>query len=63
MKITKLDKYKQNLTIINDTEVYSYSTKVAEIKNNELHVFGWWSQTTSKHINYVADYFNLIKID
>ena len=59
MKIKKLDKYKENLTIINDTDVYSYTTKVAEIKGNELHVFGWWSQTTSKHINYVAQEFNL----
>jgi hypothetical protein len=59
MKIKKLDKYKQNLTIINDTDVYSYTTKVAEIKGDELHVFGWWSQTTSKHINYVAQKFNL----
>ena len=59
MKIKKLDKYKQNLTIINDTDVYSYTTKVAEIKGDELHVFGWWSQTTSKHINYVAREFNL----
>tara|TARA_R110002020_G_scaffold50209_1_gene142092 strand:- start:455 stop:646 length:192 start_codon:yes stop_codon:yes gene_type:complete len=59
MKIKKLDKYKQNLTIINDTDVYSYTTKVAEIKGDELHVFGWWSQTTSKHINYVAQEFNL----
>tara|TARA_R110001592_G_C12889379_1_gene725553 strand:+ start:34 stop:225 length:192 start_codon:yes stop_codon:yes gene_type:complete len=63
MKLQKLDKYKQNLTIINDTDVYSYSTKVAEIKGDELHVFGWWSATTSRHINYVAQEFNLIKID
>ena len=59
MKIKKLDKYKQNLTIINGTDVYSYTTKVAEIKGDELHVFGSWSQTTSKHINYVAKEFNL----
>ena len=59
MKIKKLDKYKQNLTIINGTDVYSYTTKVAEIKGDELHVFGWWSQTTLKHINYVAKEFNL----
>ena len=35
MKLQKLDKYKQNLTIINDTDVYSYSTKVAEINNSQ----------------------------
>tara|TARA_Y100001937_G_C6910958_1_gene237466 strand:- start:116 stop:319 length:204 start_codon:yes stop_codon:yes gene_type:complete len=61
--IKKLPKYKENLRIINDTDVYSYSTRVAQIKNDELHVFGWWSQTTSKHINYVADYYNLKKLD
>ena len=59
MTIKKLEKYKQNLTIINGTDVYSYTTKVAEIKGDELHVFGWWSKTTSKHINYVAQEFNL----
>ena len=63
INMKKLPKYKENLRIINDTDVYSYSTRVAEIKGNELHVFGWWSPTTSKHINYVADYYNLKKID
>ena len=59
----KLPRYKENLRIINGKDVYSYSTLVAEIKDDELHVFGWWSRTTSKHINYVADYYNLKKID
>ena len=59
----KLPRYKENLRIINGKDVYSYSTLVAEIKDDELHVFGWWSVTTSKHINYVADYYNLKKID
>lgn len=59
----KLPKYKENLRIINSEDVYSYSTRVAQIKGEELHVFGWWSPTTSRHINYVADYYNLKKID
>ena len=59
----KLPRYKENLRIINGKDVYSYSTLVAQIKDDELHVFGWWSPTTSKHINYVADYYNLKKID
>ena len=59
----KLPRYKENLRIINGKDVYSYSTLVAEIKDDELHVFGWWSKTTSKHINYVADYYNLKKLD
>ena len=50
-----LDKYKQNLRIDGDF-VYSYSTKVAEIDHLEEKVkpLGYWSMTTSKHINYVA---------
>ena len=59
----KLPKYKQNLRIINGTDVYSYSTRVAKIKDDNLHVFGWWSPTTSKHINYVARHYNLKIID
>ena len=62
INMVKLPKYKENLRIIDNTDVYSYSTRVAQIKGNELHIFGWWSSTTSKHINYVADYYNLKKI-
>jgi len=61
--MVKLPRYKENLRIINDTDVYSYSTRVAQIKGDELHVFGWWSPTTSRHINYVAEHYNLTKID
>tara|TARA_R100000781_G_scaffold82383_1_gene50755 strand:+ start:361 stop:564 length:204 start_codon:yes stop_codon:yes gene_type:complete len=47
------DKYKRNLKY--DSEyVYSYGTRVAEIKGNELHQLGWWSVTTQKHIHYAA---------
>ena len=60
--MVKLPKYKENLRIINNTDVYSYSTRVAQIKGSELHIYGWWSSTTSKHVNYVADYYNLTKI-
>ena len=55
----KLPKYKENLRIINGTDVYSYSTRVAQIKGDKLWVYGWWSPTTSKHINYVARHYNL----
>ena len=55
----KLPKYKENLRIINGTDVYSYSTRVAQIKDDKLWVYGWWSPTTSRHINYVAEYYNL----
>jgi hypothetical protein len=57
----KLDKYKQNLSI-RGNEVWSYSTHVATIENNDLLQLGYWSQTTQKHINYVADELDLILI-
>ena len=59
----KLPRYKENLRIMNGTDVYSYSTRVAQIKDDELHVYVLWSPTTSKHINYVSYYYNLKKID
>ena len=59
----KLPKYRENLRIINGTDIYSYSTRVAQIKDGELHVYGWWSRTTSKHINYVANFLNLKLIE
>ncbi len=48
-------KYKQNLRAT-DNHVYSYNTKVAEIDhtNRTIKPLGWWSVTTSKHINYVG---------
>ena len=48
------DKYKANLREHNG-DIWSYSTKVAEIKDDgKLHQLGWWSVTTQKHINYAA---------
>jgi len=48
------DKYKANLREHNG-DIWSYSTKVAEIRNDgKLHQLGWWSVTTQKHINYAA---------
>ena len=57
--VRKLDKYKENLMLIGD-EVYSYHTNVASIEYpGKLIQHGWWSVTTQKHINYVADFLNL----
>ena len=53
-----LDRYKQNLKIVDD-KVYSYSTHVATIEYPNLIQHGWWSVTTQKHINYVAKEYNL----
>ena len=57
----KLDKYKQNLSI-QGNQVWSYTTHVATIENNDLIQLGYWSQTTQKHINYVANQLDLTLI-
>jgi hypothetical protein len=54
----KFNRYKQNLTR-QGNKIWSYSTHVATIKGDELHQLGWWSVTTQKHINYVANELNL----
>lgn len=51
-------KYKTNL-YKNGNDIYSYNTKVAEIKGNKLQQLGYWSVTTQKHINYVANELGL----
>ena len=56
-----LSKYKQNLKI-DGNKVISYVTHVATINGNELHLLGYWSKTTQKHINYVASELNLTLI-
>ncbi len=57
----KLAKYKQNLSI-RGNQVWSYTTHVATITGNELQQLGYWSQTTQKHINYVANELDLTLI-
>ena len=51
----KLAKYKANLRV-DACEVYSYETHVANIDHQQRQVqaFGYWSKTTTKHINFVA---------
>ena len=48
-------RYTKNLST-DDNYVYSYGTKVAKIDhvNRIVKRLGWWSVTTSKHINYVG---------
>ena len=55
MKVFKQTRYFQNLAV-QGTHVISYTTKVAEIDHAKEQVIrlGYWSATTSKHINYVA---------
>jgi hypothetical protein len=54
----QLSKYKQNLRI-EGNKVISYVTHVATIDGNKLKQHGYWSQTTQKHINYVASELGL----
>ena len=53
-----LKKYNQNLRIDGD-KVWSYTTHVATIANDKLFQLGYWSMTTQKHINYVANQLDL----
>ena len=53
LNIKKFDRYKENLMLIDD-KVISYTTHVATIKRSELIQWKKWSQTTQRHINYVA---------
>lgn len=55
------NRYKQNLRMDGD-KVYSYNTHVATKNGRELIIHGWWSVTTSKHINYVASELELSKV-
>jgi hypothetical protein len=56
-----LEKYKQNLSI-RGNQVWSYTTHVATIADDKLYQLGYWSMTTQKHINYVANQLDLILI-
>lgn len=64
----ELGKYKQNLSIVRQDGkhfIKSYQTNVAEIdlKQKTAKVLGYWSQTTSKHINYACKELGLEKIE
>jgi hypothetical protein len=57
--IRRFDRYTKNCGVIstgNGDCVLSYSTAVAKIDYaaKKVIVSSYWSQTTSKHINYVA---------
>jgi len=53
-----LKKYNTNLKIVGN-DVISYTTIVAQIQGDNLKQLGYWSKTTQKHINYVANELNL----
>ena len=45
--------------IVNNGRVISFDTEVGRIKDNKLYVFGHYSRTTTKHISYLRDVFDL----
>jgi hypothetical protein len=59
--MTKFKRYQANLRVV-DNRVISYTTHVATIEGDILRVLGYWSQTTTKHINYVASELSLKKV-
>ena len=62
LKKQKIMKYKANLKVTGN-KVFSYNTHVATIEGNDLIQLGYWSQTTQKHINHVAEELDLILIN
>ena len=58
-ELSKMNKYKENL-LISDDNIFSYLTNVAKIDHlNRLIITDkFYSVTTSKHINYVANEYN-----
>lgn len=50
--------FPETLKIVNN-QVISYTTVVAEIENDTLKILGWWSRTTTKHVNLIARTMNL----
>lgn len=42
-----------------DKFIFSYETKVAVVTSNYVRPLGYWSRTTTKHINYAAQQLDL----
>ena len=59
--MTKLKRYQDNLRIDGD-RVISYATHVATLEGSPLRLLGYWSKTTTKHINFVATELGLKKV-
>ena len=62
MTIKTFPKYKVNLKMVKDHGdkfIFSYGTKVALVTSNYVRPLGYWSMTTSKHINYAAQQLGL----
>lgn len=57
----KFNRYQANLALVGN-QVISYTTHVATVEGSTLRVLGYWSKTTTKHINYVAAELGLKKV-
>jgi hypothetical protein len=57
----KFNRYQDNLSLVGNN-VISYTTHVATIDGSTLRVLGYWSKTTTKHINFVAAELGLKKV-
>jgi hypothetical protein len=57
----KFNRYQNNLSLVGNN-VISYTTHVATIEGSTLRVLGYWSKTTTKHINFVAAELGLKKV-
>jgi hypothetical protein len=57
----KFNRYRNNLCLVGNN-VISYTTHVATIEGSTLRVLGYWSKTTTKHINFVAAQLGLKKV-
>jgi hypothetical protein len=57
----KFKRYQDNLSLVGNN-VISYTTHVATIEGSTLRVLGYWSKTTTKHINFVAAELGLKKV-
>lgn len=49
----------QNENNLNNYVLISYNTIVAEINGSEFIVYGYYSQTTARHIDAFLDYFSI----
>ncbi len=61
IKEIKFNRYQDNLKLVG-YNVISYTTHVATIEGSTLRVLGYWSKTTTKHINFVAAELGLKKV-
>ena len=61
IKEIKFNRYQDNLSLVGNN-VISYTTHVATIEGSTLRVLGYWSKTTTKHINFVAAELGLKKV-